>query len=77
MQWALRGVWVLYDGVLAQFAEGTLHFRQLPSAIRRIEDREWCVDLEADIKLEEFEISPGMDLLVLVERVREGYVFSR
>ncbi|OBZ79706.1 hypothetical protein A0H81_00991 [Grifola frondosa] len=64
----LRGeVWELYGGVLAQ-ARGpqSLAFRQLPSDIRGIEEKEWMIE-DVGIAIRDFGMDPAQDLLVVIE----------
>lgn len=66
----LRGeVWELYGGVLAQ-ARGPkiLNFRQLPSVIRGIDEREWTTELGFIIR--DFGMDPSQELLVVIETPR-------
>ena len=65
------GVWELYGNVLAQ-AEGerTLHFAQIPSAIRGIEAREWTVQ-DVGCTIRDFGMDPAQDLLVVIEHYTE------
>ncbi|KAI0821790.1 hypothetical protein BC628DRAFT_800527 [Trametes gibbosa] len=67
MPMAQGGVWELYGGVLAQ-GEGarTLVFRQLPSNIRGIEEREWRIE-DVGVDIRDFGMDPAQDLLVIVE----------
>ncbi|RPD76028.1 hypothetical protein L226DRAFT_461728 [Lentinus tigrinus ALCF2SS1-7] len=59
--------WELYGGVLAQEEGGKkLVFRQLPSAIRGIEAREWEIR-DAGTDIQDFSMDPAQDLLVVVE----------
>ncbi|KAI0672339.1 hypothetical protein C8Q78DRAFT_1026481 [Trametes maxima] len=66
------GVWELYGGVLAQ-GEGsrTLVLKQLPSAIRGIEGREWRIE-DLGVKMRDFGMDPAQDLLVVLENRAEG-----
>ncbi|KAI1790837.1 hypothetical protein LXA43DRAFT_1095058 [Ganoderma leucocontextum] len=60
-------VWELHGNVLAQ-SEGnrTLHFKQIPSAIRRIEGTEWVIpDVGCDFT--EIGMDPAQDLLIVIE----------
>ncbi|KAI0372456.1 hypothetical protein BV20DRAFT_940120 [Pilatotrama ljubarskyi] len=68
---ARGGVWELYGGVLAQ-AEGTrtLVFKQLPSATRGIEGREWRIE-DVGVDIRDFGMDPSQDLLVIMENRRE------
>ncbi|KAI0772792.1 hypothetical protein BD413DRAFT_34230 [Trametes elegans] len=61
------GVWELYGGVLAQ-GEGsrTLVFRQLPSAIRGIQEREWRLE-DVGVNIRDFGMDPAQDLLLIIE----------
>jgi len=62
--------WELSGGILAQ-ADGpidgpsSITFRQLPSALRVIESREWRLNF--DFAIRDFAIDSSFDLLVLVE----------
>ena len=60
------GYWELYGGVLAGCESSrTLVFRQLPSLIRGIPDKEWSIpDLDFDV--DDFTMDPAQDLLVVV-----------
>ncbi|KAG7099024.1 hypothetical protein E1B28_000907 [Marasmius oreades] len=65
------GLWELFGNVLAQQdLMGGLIFRQLPSQYRRIEDKEWRVKPDPQLKVRDFGIDPSQDLLVLVEAPR-------
>lgn len=60
-------VWELYGGVFAQSSTpDVLHFRQLPSKYRKIEEKTWGVAL--DIHVRDFTMDPAQDLLVLIEQ---------
>lgn len=65
------GVWELYGGVLAQ-GDGsrTLAFKQLPSAIRGIEEREWRIE-DVGVNIRDFGMDPAQDLLVIIENRME------
>ncbi|OJT10824.1 hypothetical protein TRAPUB_12693 [Trametes pubescens] len=65
------GVWELYGGVLAQ-GDGsrTLAFKQLPSAIRGIEEREWRIE-DVGVNIRDFGMDPAQDLLVVIENRME------
>jgi len=59
-------IWELYGNVFAQSSmPNVLHFRQLPSKYRKIEEKTWGVAL--DIHVRDFTMDPAQDLLVLVE----------
>lgn len=60
-------VWELYGDVFAQSSTpDVLHFRQLPSKYRKIEEKTWGVAL--DIHVRDFTMDPAQDLLVLIEQ---------
>ncbi|KAI0767461.1 hypothetical protein C8Q74DRAFT_1355564 [Fomes fomentarius] len=61
------GVWELYGGVIAQ-ADGdrTLAFVQLPSDIRRIEEKQWKIE-DAGVVIRDFGMDPAQNLLIVVE----------
>lgn len=63
----MRGhIWELYGGVFAQSSTpDVLHFRQLPSKYRTIEEKTWRVGL--DMHVRDFTMDPAQDLLVLIE----------
>lgn len=63
----MRGhIWELYGGVFAQSSTpDVLHFRQLPSKYRKIEEKTWRVTL--DMHVRDFTMDPAQDLLVLIE----------
>ncbi|KAI0649960.1 hypothetical protein C8Q79DRAFT_941783 [Trametes meyenii] len=65
------GVWELHGGVLAQ-GEGsrTLVLKQLPSAIRGIESREWRIE-DLGVNMRDFGMDPAQDLLVVIENRAE------
>ena len=75
--------WTMYGGVLVQVESGPpgergrkVIFRQLPSAFRGIETKEWNIQ-GMKTTIHDICIDPSQDLLVmLVERV-SGYVVSR
>lgn len=59
-------IWELYGDVFAQSSTpNVLHFRQLPSRYRKIEEKTWRVAL--DIHVRDFTMDPAQDLLVLIE----------
>ncbi|KAG2159693.1 uncharacterized protein EDB93DRAFT_1073686 [Suillus bovinus] len=59
-------IWELYGNVFAQSSTpDVLHFRQLPSKYRKIEEKEWSVTL--DMHVRDFTMDPAQDLLVLIE----------
>lgn len=61
------GLWELYGGVLAQSnLNGDIAFRQLPSEIRSIAERDWTIG-GFDFIVRDFGMDPLQDLLVLVE----------
>lgn len=65
------GLWELFGNVLAQQdLTGSLVFRQLPSRYRGIQDKEWRVKPDPQLKVRDFGIDPSQDLLVLVEAPR-------
>ncbi|KAH9850916.1 hypothetical protein C2E23DRAFT_904719 [Lenzites betulinus] len=75
LQWTGRGempmsqggVWELYGGVLAQGESArTLAFKQLPSKIRGIEEREWRIE-DVGVNIRDFGMDPAQDLLVIIE----------
>ncbi|KAG1757742.1 hypothetical protein EDB19DRAFT_1891444 [Suillus lakei] len=60
-------IWELYGDVFAQSSTpDVLHFRQLPSKYRKIEEKTWGVAL--DIHVRDFTMDPAQDLLVLIEQ---------
>ncbi|KAG2350184.1 hypothetical protein BDR05DRAFT_954285 [Suillus weaverae] len=60
-------IWELYGGVFAQSSmPNVLHFRQLPSKYRKVEEKTWRVAL--DIHVRDFTMDPAQDLLVLIEQ---------
>ena len=63
------GLWELYGNVLAQITQDgrTLHFKQLPSQSRAIEEKGWTVDI-SQFRMRDFGIDPAQDLLIIVER---------
>ena len=64
---AQGGVWELYGNVLAQAqGERTLHFKQIPSAIRGIQGTEWTIP-DVGCKMRDFGMDPAQDLLVVIE----------
>ena len=61
------GVWELYGNVLAQAqGERTLHFKQIPSAIRGIQGIEWTIP-DVGCKMRDFGMDPAQDLLVVIQ----------
>ncbi|EGO05189.1 hypothetical protein SERLA73DRAFT_174170 [Serpula lacrymans var. lacrymans S7.3] len=60
-------VWELYGGVFAQAKDthNTIFFRQLPSALRGIEEKEWEISI-VEFQIRDFTIDPAQDLLVAV-----------
>lgn len=59
--------WELNGGILAQSdGPSSIAFRQLPSALRCIESREWRID-GFDFVVVDFAMDPSYDLLVVVE----------
>lgn len=59
--------WELNGGILAQSdTPSSIVFRQLPSALRRIESREWRID-SFEFVVADFAMDPSQDLLVVVE----------
>lgn len=68
-------IWELYGDVFAQSSTSdVLHFRQLPSNYRKIEEKTWGVAL--DINVRDFTMDPAQDLLVLIEEPTQLYVTS-
>ena len=66
------GVWELYGGVLAQAeGESKLVCAQLPSVIRRIEEKEWTIE-DVGVKIRDFGMDPAQDLLIIIEHQTEG-----
>ena len=67
----MGGVWELYGGVLAQ-ARGreTLVFKQIPSEIKGIEEKDW--ECHVGFNIRDFGMDPSQDLLVCIERPQEG-----
>ncbi|KZT05998.1 uncharacterized protein LAESUDRAFT_680684 [Laetiporus sulphureus 93-53] len=65
----LKGeVWELYGGVLAQArSSNTLSFRQLPSIMRGIEEKEWVVEAMG-FEIRDFTMDPSQDLLVVIQK---------
>ncbi|KAG2154684.1 hypothetical protein DEU56DRAFT_769753 [Suillus clintonianus] len=60
-------IWELYGDVFAQSSTpDVLHFRQLPSTYRKIEEKSWNMAL--DIHVRDFTMDPAQDLLVLIEQ---------
>lgn len=70
------GVWELYGGVLAQArSRDTLVFRQIPSKIKGLQEREWeCV---YDFAVRDFGMDPAQDLLASIELPNEEWVSTR
>ncbi len=69
-------LWELYGGVFARDQNrSTLHFWQLPSQIRRIDERKWTLD-DVGVRIYDFSMDPAQDLLVIVEEVQERSVNS-
>lgn len=68
------GLWELYGNVLAQITRNgrTLHFKQLPSQSRSIEEKSWTVDI-SQFRVRDFGIDPAQDLLIIIERP-QGFV---
>lgn len=65
----LKGsVWELYGGVLSQArGSSTLAFKQLPSVVRGIEDKEWTVSgLGFDIR--DYGMDPSQQLLAIIQK---------
>ncbi|KIL71782.1 hypothetical protein M378DRAFT_155391 [Amanita muscaria Koide BX008] len=62
------GLWELYGNLLAQNTsdKSTVHFWQLPSQTRGIEEKNWTVDIK-EFRVRDFGIDPGQDLLVILE----------
>ncbi|THG94950.1 hypothetical protein EW026_g6612 [Hermanssonia centrifuga] len=60
------GVWELYGGILAQAKDRqTLVFRQLPSEIRGIEEKQWEGNI--GVMIRDFGMDPSQDLLAVIE----------
>jgi hypothetical protein len=68
------GLWELYGNVLAQITSNghTLHFKQLPSQSRAIEEKAWTVNV-TQFRVRDFAIDPAQDLLIIVEQP-QGFV---
>ncbi|RDX52589.1 hypothetical protein OH76DRAFT_1377417 [Lentinus brumalis] len=65
-------LWELYGGVFARDQNRcTLHFWQLPSKIRRIDERKWTLD-DVGVRIYDFSMDPAQDLLVIVEEIQES-----
>ena len=64
-------VWELYGNVLAQ-SEGkrTVHFKQIPSAIRGIEGKEWTIP-DVGCNITEIGTDPAQDLLLVIEHFED------
>jgi hypothetical protein len=76
----IRGhVWELYGGVLAQCSSSNAFvFRQLPSASRDIEAKQWTVRrVWGEVKVRDFTIDPSQDLLVIVDCFAEYVPLSK
>ncbi|TFY52154.1 hypothetical protein EVJ58_g10171 [Rhodofomes roseus] len=59
--------WELYGGVLAQGPDqSSLRFRQLPSALRGIEDKEWTIE-DLGFEIRDFAMDPAQELLVAIQ----------
>ncbi|KAH9937048.1 uncharacterized protein B0H18DRAFT_968898 [Fomitopsis serialis] len=59
--------WELYGGVLAQGTDqSNLNFRQLPSALRSIEEKEWKIE-GLGFEIRDFSMDPAQDLLVAIQ----------
>ena len=69
------GLWELYGNVLAQITQDrcTLHFKQLASQSRGIEEKGWTVDV-SQFRVRDFGIDPAQDLLIILERPEEFVV---
>lgn len=67
----LKGnVWELYGGVLAQQTSKDsqiLEFRQLPSELRGIKEKEWQVRW-LGFRIRDFSMDPAQELLVVIEK---------
>jgi hypothetical protein len=60
--------WELYGNVLAQDTpdRSTIHFKQLPSQSRNVQERDWTVGVKG-VRMRDFKMDPAQDLLVIVE----------
>lgn len=59
--------WELYGGVLAQGPDSSsLTFRQLPSELRGIEEKEWMIS-DIGFNIRDFGMDPAQDLLVAIQ----------
>ena len=59
--------WELYGGVLAQGPDSSsLKFRQLPSELRGIEEKEWMIN-DIGFTIRDFGMDPAQDLLVAIQ----------
>ncbi|EPT03889.1 hypothetical protein FOMPIDRAFT_74431 [Fomitopsis schrenkii] len=59
--------WELYGGVLAQGPDSSsLTFRQLPSELRGIEEKEWAIS-DLGFQIRDFGMDPAQDLLVAIQ----------
>ncbi|KAF8634482.1 hypothetical protein AX15_000921 [Amanita polypyramis BW_CC] len=65
------GLWELYGNVLAQNSadKSALHFKQLPSQSRGIQEKDWSVDVK-QFQVKDFTMDPAQDLLVILELPR-------
>ncbi|KAK2461640.1 hypothetical protein APHAL10511_006103 [Amanita phalloides] len=63
------GLWELYGNVLAQNDPGglALHFKQLPSQSRGIDEKNWTIDV-SHFRVRDFGMDPAQDLLIIVEQ---------
>lgn len=70
-------LWELSGGVLAQTSRGNTEilFRQLPSRIRKIEQKTWSVSTQ-ELHLRDFTMDPSQDLMVLIACSIPPYVLS-
>lgn len=60
--------WELYGGVLAQGPDSSsLTFRQLPSELRGIEEKQWMIS-DMGFEIRDFGMDPAQDLLVAIQR---------
>ncbi|KZT72794.1 hypothetical protein DAEQUDRAFT_722413 [Daedalea quercina L-15889] len=59
--------WELYGGVFAQGqGQSSINFRQLPSAIRGIDEKEWSIN-DIGFEIRDFGIDPAQNLLVAIQ----------
>ncbi|PCH44829.1 hypothetical protein WOLCODRAFT_139276 [Wolfiporia cocos MD-104 SS10] len=58
----------LYKGILVQVSgDRTIHFRQLPSSFRDIDERSWTIE-DVGFAIADIGIDPSQDLLVVIEK---------